>query len=303
MCIIAIKNKGVKLPTKATITTMFVNNPDGAGFMYVKHGQVHIEKGFMSKTSFLKAIKAIKNVENIPLIMHFRIGTHGGNIPSNCHPFPVIGHTGKMKALKETCTLGIAHNGIIPDCNPTTGISDTMQYIAEIVAPLRELKEDFYLTALGRRLLLATSKSKLVLLDKEGRIVTVGDFKEGKDKILYSNSSYKESLYSYGAWFSSNDDYENDYFTTSKYKAPKNNVYLMPIPNGSFIDMGEGTEYEVNNDCPYFMSYTGQIYGLSETNRAYPLQGKPVTPEGLPVLFKWNKYCKQYDFFAIPKIF
>ena len=52
MCIIAIKDKRINLPSTKTLETMFRNNPDGAGFMYAKDGKVIIRKGFMNFKTF-----------------------------------------------------------------------------------------------------------------------------------------------------------------------------------------------------------------------------------------------------------
>ena len=77
MCIIAIKDKGIKLPNEKTLETMFWNNSDGAGFMYAKDGKVVIRKGFMTFRAFKSALDGIDDVDNLPLVMHFRIATSG----------------------------------------------------------------------------------------------------------------------------------------------------------------------------------------------------------------------------------
>ena len=38
MCIICVKAAGIEMPAEATLETMWENNPDGAGFMYVANG-------------------------------------------------------------------------------------------------------------------------------------------------------------------------------------------------------------------------------------------------------------------------
>ena len=47
MCIICCKPMGKDMPTEEIMKNMWVNNPDGAGFMYVKNHKLVIEKGFM----------------------------------------------------------------------------------------------------------------------------------------------------------------------------------------------------------------------------------------------------------------
>ena len=92
MCIIAIKPAGITMPATTTIENMWYNNRDGAGFMYATGGTVHIEKGFMKLKSLKTALKRLEtsiDVVNTPIVLHFRITTHGGTAAENCHPFPV----------------------------------------------------------------------------------------------------------------------------------------------------------------------------------------------------------------------
>ena len=53
MCVIAYKARGAHLSDK-TIRQMFAANPDGAGFMYPKDGQVFFEKGFFNVEALLR---------------------------------------------------------------------------------------------------------------------------------------------------------------------------------------------------------------------------------------------------------
>lgn len=92
MCIIAVKKAGIAMPDSKVLDEMSWNNNDGAGFMYLHEGMVHIRKGYMKFLDFSNAIKDIDNdigLKDRPVIMHFRIGTHGKNVPENTHPFPV----------------------------------------------------------------------------------------------------------------------------------------------------------------------------------------------------------------------
>ena len=92
MCIIAIKPAGIKMPATTTIENMWYNNNDGAGFMYAAKGTVLIEKGFMTLEKFKAALNRLEksiDTTSTPIILHFRITTHGGTSPGNTHPFPV----------------------------------------------------------------------------------------------------------------------------------------------------------------------------------------------------------------------
>src|SRR5690606_3641678 len=121
MCIIAVKPVGVKMPAMATIENCWYNNNDGAGFMYDAGGTVHIEKGFMSLKSLKDALKQLEksiDIISTPIVLHFRITTHGETSPGNCHPFPVTEKLPLLQMTKSKASLAVAHNGII-DIKPS----------------------------------------------------------------------------------------------------------------------------------------------------------------------------------------
>ena len=194
MCIVAIKPAGVKTPAETTIENMWYNNSDGAGLMYAAGGNVYIEKGFMSLKAFKAALKRLEktiDVVNTPIILHFRITTHGKTSPGNCHPFPVVEKLPLLQMTKCKTPLAVAHNGIISIKPSKEDISDTMEYIMSQLAPMYQLKKDFYKQDAGKKLVYNFIRSKMVFLDGTGHIETIGDFIEDKDGLLYSNTSYK----------------------------------------------------------------------------------------------------------------
>lgn len=191
MCIIAAKAAGVPMPNRDTIRMMWDGNRDGAGIMYVEKGRVQIEKGFMKYKSFAKKLDELErrlDLTATPVVMHFRITTHGGTKPENCHPFPITDSIGALQKLRANVDMGVAHNGII-DITPRKGISDTMEYIASQLAPLKRALPKFYTNKDALLLIKNAIGSKMAFLTKEGKLVTIGDFIEDGG-ILYSNTSY-----------------------------------------------------------------------------------------------------------------
>ena len=91
MCIIAVKKAGAEMFPETTIRTMFTNNPDGAGIMYYDYllQKVIYHKGFMKVEQLLDFIKD-RDWKNIPVVLHFRIGTSGHKTKLCTHPFPVF---------------------------------------------------------------------------------------------------------------------------------------------------------------------------------------------------------------------
>lgn len=189
MCIIAIKPSSKAIFDDVTIKEMFSRNPDGAGAMWFENGKVHIQKGFMNITAVLDFVHS-RNWGEIPLILHFRIGTAGPNNEMNCHPYPI----GRKNALKCTCTLGMAHNGILSKYNPPFGseINDTQNFINTI---LNELPKNFLEnTAICKLIESESIGSRLAFLDKNGTITRFGNWIED-DGYFYSNTSYKPYAY------------------------------------------------------------------------------------------------------------
>ena len=204
MCVVAIKNKGVEFPNDDSIKAMWDANSDGAGFMYALDNKVFIEKGFMKLSDLNGAVALLEKrlkkkdltLNDIPMVLHFRITTHGGTTPHLTHPFPISSQEKHLKALDLTCDLGLVHNGIITSVPTQAGLSDTAIYIANVLTPLANLKSDFYMSNEGKAIMENTiGASKFAFLDKDGNIETIGDFKKGTknntDAILFSNLSHE----------------------------------------------------------------------------------------------------------------
>jgi len=278
MCIIVIKPAGVKMPAIETLENCWYNNNDGAGLMYASGGTVHIEKGFMSLKTFKDALNRLKksiDIVNTPIVFHFRITTHGGTSPGNTHPFPVTEKIPLLQLTKSKAPLAVAHNGIISIKPSRKDISDTMEYIINQLAPLYQLKKDFYKHEAGKKLVYNFIKSKMVFLDGAGRIETVGQFEEDKG-ILYSNFSYC-SYINYKTW-----DLWDDYLL--KYGATKK--LLCWIDDGYIIDK----KGDLKEGYDYLIDKKGNVYEYDYwEDICYPINGSAFTVSGLPAQFDEEK--------------
>jgi hypothetical protein len=276
MCIIAIKQAGIKMPAATTIENMWHNNRDGAGFMYAKDGNVHIEKGFMTLKDLKKALKRLEktiDMTSTPMVFHFRITTHGGTSPGNCHPFPITEKLPLLRMTKLKTPLAVAHNGII-DIKPSQkDISDTMEYIITQLAPLYQLKKDFYRQPAGKKLIYNAIKSKMVFLDGAGRIETIGDFITGNDGILYSNTSYKARTIYYN-W----DIWED--FSIQWYESEHGKYLSWLTEDDGYILSGETL---ISADY-YLTDKEGNLYQYDlETDTAIPIDGTLYNHAGMPI--------------------
>jgi predicted glutamine amidotransferase len=275
MCIIVIKPAGKKLPATATIENCWYNNNDGAGLMYAAGGTVHIQKGYMTLKSFKAALKRLeKDIDTIstPIVLHFRITTHGGTSSGNTHPFPVTEKLPLLQMTKSRAPLAVAHNGII-DIKPSKkDISDTMEYIINQLAPLYQLKKDFYKQPAGLQLIYNAIKSKMVFMDGSGYIATVGNFTT-VDGILYSNTSYKARTvyYDWDLW----DDYSLQWYD-SKY-----GKYMTWLNEDDGYILSGGTLMSADY-C--LVDRQGNLYRYDiETDKAIPIDGTLYNHAGKPI--------------------
>ena len=295
MCIIAAKPAGVAMPSRDTIRTMWDGNRDGAGLMYLEGGKVTIEKGFMTYKSFAKKLDQLEkrlDLTRTPVVMHFRITTHGGTKPENCHPFPITDSIGALKKLTSRTDVGVAHNGII-HIIPRSGISDTMEYIASQLAPLKRALPRFYENKNAMLLVKNAIDSKMAFLTKEGKIYTVGDFVTDKG-VLYSNRSYIKSSPRYrdlGSW-NCYADFEDDWgdFQGIGYDDVKCLMWLdetdyLKSEDGSLIEgldflideSGKVYEYDYNSDAAFLVEGM-TAYTEAGTPKHFDFdQAEPVT--------------------------
>lgn len=278
MCIIAIKPAGIKPPSMELIDNMWYSNNDGAGICYPLKGKVRIEKGFMKLKKLKSRLNELENeidTTAAPIIYHFRIGTSGGNTAANTHPFPITDKLPLLQRLSGSYPLVMAHNGTIDIKPRVKDISDTMEYILSQIAPLKQLRRDFYINNHGKKLLYNATGGKLAFMDGSGNIETVGDFIKDSG-MIYSNSSYKIDYYYsyYGAW----SDYSN-YTNLKKYsKAWDVEPLQWLTDDDGYILLTDGN---MDSCDGYLMDSDGNIYEYDYTiDMAMPVDAVAFTHAG-----------------------
>lgn len=275
MCVIAYAEKGVKIPNSELMETMFNGNSDGAGFAYSLNEKVYIEKGFMSYREFDNAVagteKRIKakfgvSMEDLPIMFHFRIGTHGANSPQLTHPFPITRQTKYLQGLDVVTDLAIAHNGIIHSVTAKNDHSDTTQYIKDILQPLKATNKYFYNNKNIQRLMENTiDGSRFVFLNKLGEFTTIGNWKTSEEApgVMFSNLNHEFSYsYSYPSTFNGHWSGRADFFDYE--------IDAMPLEKGMYLTSWENINVDnsikdLNKMMPAFgkntyMSYYVDVY-------------------------------------------
>jgi predicted glutamine amidotransferase len=260
MCVVAVKKVGVAFPNDDLMKSMWDSNNDGAGFMYTHNNKVHIEKGFMKYDDLMRAVNNLKkriDIVNTPVVLHFRITTHGGTSPHNTHPFPISSNEKYLKSLDLTCSVGMVHNGIISSVavDKENKMSDTMVYIQEVLSPLSMLNKSFYKNDFGKQLMEnQIGWSKLAFLDKSGDIQLVGSFLKGtkhdSNDILFSNLNHE---------FSRSNIYKTYPTTRTTFEL------LKAIPVGYYLE-GVST---LNNTSSVVEITTPNLYYVDVYNMVY----------------------------------
>lgn len=269
MCVIMVKPSGINMPTDTLINDMWDTNDDGAGFMYALKNKVYIEKGFMRKIDFTNAIagmeKRVKkwgvNPKDLTVIMHFRITTHGGTNQGNTHPFPISSKNSELKKLNGKFDMAMAHNGIINSVTATADISDTMQYIRDILHPLYLADKDFLeKDSLVQLIENTMGGSRLAFLKGDGTYYTIGHWERSKEHegLLFSNLNFEKWAYSYGAYGYTGwgyDSYDEDYrgrnYGGIVYEEKVEvNLPLKPVPKGVFLVSEDifNDDFTINRD-------------------------------------------------------
>lgn len=208
MCIILSCAAGVR-PATSTIEECFYMNPDGAGLMYPDGGLVQIRKGFMDLDTYLAAIADVP--EDVPLVLHMRIGTGGGNTPGLTHPFPVVDSLDMIRATNSSVPLAVAHNGVLRDYQAAVkpGVSDTVAYVRDVALYLANDAEvrrcgGLAVSRLAADMLRDSSQgSRLAIMDGHGNVrLTGAGWEDVQPGIHASNDSWRpfEPVYRCGSY-------------------------------------------------------------------------------------------------------
>ncbi len=156
MCVGIIKAQNVLMPSDTVIERCFKTNPDGAGFAWFddEASLFRWKKGISTLDEYLEVLKETfkdKDPSKMLVLLHFRIGTHGGKTdPGKTHPFPVTDDFAEMIKLEGIAPEIMMHNGILGDfsrlpAGATDEIkkldpSDTMIFNAEVLSNVNPLK-------------------------------------------------------------------------------------------------------------------------------------------------------------------
>lgn len=288
MCIIAVKPYGVSNLDMDTLKNCFENNPDGAGYAFsLKNDKaVTWKKGFMSwkafENSFTESILNRHKLEDLQLLLHFRITTHGGTRPENTHPFPVSNIDKRITSLKGRTDVVCAMNGITQiDIPKKSTFSDTMQYVKDVLYFPYSLRADFFRTKEFPDFI-KKSGAKWAIMDTKS-IETFGEFNTDEGW-TYSNYSYSYS----GSWAGhkpyTSGNYIDDYsleYTDECYEWTNQLEFegIILTDEGKILDIDAYDDVLIGKDDNlYRYSYTtDKLHYITNVSAFYDMEYKEVT--------------------------
>lgn len=179
MCLALISPNPDKRPDMDGLKRAFDANNGGAGFAYLRQRRVVVRKGFMRYDAFAEAYTSALRRAHGPMLVHFRIPTHGSEAASMTHPFRLS----KVGAA-------LIHNGMIPGAEDKKRphLSDTAIFCERVAG---YSAERFRIEK--KKLEARIGWSRIAVLYPDGDIVTLGDgwHTNETDGCTYSNYSYK----------------------------------------------------------------------------------------------------------------
>jgi hypothetical protein len=124
----------------------------------------------------------------VPVMIHFRIGTHGLKTDAkHTHPFPIGATTEVMEKLVHQCDHAVMHNGILGAFGYEKAISDTMAFARDFLGHvINHIDNQGVQAAING----ALSWDKLAIMMADGRVYRFGKWIES-DGIFYSNESFR----------------------------------------------------------------------------------------------------------------
>lgn len=233
MCVIAIKQRNVKFPSYDRVKNMCDNNDDGFAIVYHVNGQPVKNYRTLNKDKFLdkyREITSLYNDEDVALFIHARLKTHGSEKLDNCHGW-----------IDDSIGMSFAHNGILSIKN-RDDLTDSETFFRDLFVPIFTIGGwDAGIKAINS----VIGTSKFVFMDFHGEIFHFGNYINGDDGILYSNSTYSYSKNKWDKYGWYGNSYSSKSKTTPAYSQSYNSSY------DSYDVWDNNTSWWDNGNAPF----------------------------------------------------
>lgn len=177
MCLLILQPSGTEIPDEYLLEG-FQSNNDGAGFAWADGQRCWSRKGYFNAKDFLRDYKEIAG-KGMPILVHFRMATHGSEDHVNCHPFDAGGG------------WYMGHNGILTI--KVIGTESDTAAFARTIRPVLERDSDILRVPAMQEMLEQRigSANKLAFLRYDGEYVIVNESAGHWEKgVWFSNHSY-----------------------------------------------------------------------------------------------------------------
>jgi hypothetical protein len=267
MCI-AILNTFGTLP-ESHIRNSFSNNPDGVGMAWIQNGKIETFRTMKDIEKLISLYKDIRTWNEYPILLHFRIGTHGRKDLTNVHPFSI------------NSDLVMIHNGIVDSPVIDVNKSDTYPlslFLSKLDTYRNLIDEDSL--EFGFCESLAGTYSKIVFMNNEGRYSIVNeDLGHWIDNDWYSNYTYQACDY-YDVGGKSVKKYNQKYFEHSNWYDDIATDY------GIEYDSTEGLDLELSDFC--------DLHGLRQSEVS--AEGIDWNTDSVWEIENWTKFEGIYHY-------
>lgn len=215
MCQIIYKPAGVDLPDVSIFERASASNPHGIGLMYPENGQITIYKMRMEAKVAYDTLKHIATggIDWLatPLVVHFRMATHGDKSDANCHPFPVTDDDELLGARYCQADVGLAHNGVVyllgTSPTKTENKSDTYEMVQLYFPKFRLATFQAAHRIIDEEIL---KGDRMIVMDGTGEVVQWGNWHNhdgGFQTSTWFSSTYGMYNEHERRWFGHNSEY------------------------------------------------------------------------------------------------
>jgi hypothetical protein len=159
MCLLIARKSGSWKPTKKEFSNAWDSNPDGFGIAYSSKGRISTIKCLTEKTAW-KQIEKLP--DNVPALLHWRMGTHGSVSLNNVHPFD-------LPAVKDSRRWVGAHNGVLSLLATDTDRTDSETYFRTLRRiNIPEIEKDISKLGYGKMAFLSSSGDLFLANEQQG---------------------------------------------------------------------------------------------------------------------------------------
>lgn len=187
MCLLVVrKANSTWKPSKQEFQNAWDINSDGFGLAYAKNGKLRISKS-LDETAAWKELSRLP--DNVPALLHWRMGTHGSVSLNNVHPF-------QLSAVRDVRQWVGAHNGVLSNIVPEKDKTDSETYFRTLkYIRVADIERDISKLGYGKMSFLSNSGDLLIANESQGswRNPEVWQSNNGLDDRGYSYCGFGKS--------------------------------------------------------------------------------------------------------------